>query len=319
MRILAFCLLLAPFLYAEDAKQEAAKKKVVPVSEEEAKEALAEFKTAFRVKDIEARQNAVYDLHDVPHPLVLKELSKVLRNKDPRVRNVAALAVGGHGYDVAAAGKVLMQSFKKDYKTEEVLGSILRSVTELGFLGYWPDLEKGLKDKRNAVVIWSLGTLGENKDYRAIPILLEMFHVAMPKKVSWSTGEVKVDTGAAGTADADAAKAKFNSRYGAGGSKMKAKAKAKARNFDERNFDDHLRKAVKQITGESFDTDFDFEDWYIENYIMVHRKIAEMEGRSADKAERKARKELPELKAKADEKRKKLEEQLAKERKKSGK
>ena len=316
MRTLALSLLLVPLLHAEGAKKNAVP---VVVSGEEAAEALAEFKSAFKGKDVEAKQNAIYDLHDVPHPLVLKELAKLLRNKDPRIRNVAALAVGGHGYDVAAAGKILMRAFKKDYKTEEVLGSILLAMSEVGFLGYWPDLQKGLKDERNAVVIWSLGTLGENKDYRAIPVLLEMFHVAMPKKVTWKTGEVKVDTGAAGTADADAAKAAFNAKYGAGGSKAKAKARRQARAFDSRNFDTHLRKTVKAITGEDFDNDLDFEDWYVENYVMVRKRIAEMEGRDAAKAERKARKELPELKAKLEKKIEKLAKQLAKARKKAGK
>lgn len=312
MRTLSLCLLLAlgaAVVRAEDQK------KVEKVSDDEAKQAIEAFKKEFKTRDIEVKQNAVYNLHDVPHPLVLKELAKLLKNKDARVRNVAALAVGGHGYDIQAAGKVLMDTFKRDYKTEQVVGSVLQAMQELKYMKYWPDLKKSMKDKRNAVVIWSLGVLGSNKDYRALPTLLDMYQVAMPKKVTWKTGEVKVDTGAAGDADQKAAEAKFNAKYGRGGSKEKAKAKRKAKAFDERNFSDYLRKTVKAITGEDFDNAFDFEDWYVENYIKVHRRIAEMNGTDVAAAERKARAELPPLKAKIEAERKKLEEELAEERK----
>jgi hypothetical protein len=179
-------------------------------------------------------------------------------------------------------------------------------------MGYWPDAKKALADERNAVVIRTLELFGENKDWRTLPLLLEKFKVAMPKRVSWSTGTVTVDTGAAGDTDAKAAEAKFNAKYGAGGSKMKAKAKAKARSFDERNFDTQLKAAVKAITGQSFDNAFDFEDWYVENYIKIVRKIAEMDGKDQDAAEAKARVELPEMKRKLEEERKKMEEELAK-------
>ena len=188
------------------------------------------------------------------------------------------------------------------------------AMVELKYMGYWPEVLPAMKDKRNAIVIRVLSLLGDNKDWRAIPRLLEMFHVAMPRRVKWKTGTVKVDTGAAGTADADAAKAKFNSKYGAGGSKAKAKAKAKAKGFDERNFSDQLRKAVKGITGEDFDNAFDFEDWYVDNYLMVHGKIAELNGTDVKAAARKAKAELPELKAKVEEDRRKLEEELNKQK-----
>ena len=157
-------------------------------------------------------------------------------------------------------------------------------------------------------------SLTANKDWRAIPKLLEMFHVAMPRRVTWKTGEVKVDTGTAGDADQKAAEAKFNAKYGAGGSKMKAKAKRKAKAFDERNFSNELRKAVKGITSEDFDNAIGFEDWYVDNYVKVHVNIAKMAGRDVAAAERKAKSELPILKAKIDEDRKKLEEKLRKQR-----
>ena len=309
MRTLVLCLLLALFVRAEDQK------KVEAISDDEAKQALVDFKKTFsKTKDLEGKQNLVYDLHDLPHELVIKQLEKLLKNKDKNIRGVAALALGGQAHDPARAGKILTNAYKAKFKDELVVISVMEGWTELKYIGYWPMVEKAMKDDRNAVVIRVLDLLGDNKDWRAIPKLLEMYHVAMPKRVSWKTGEVKVDTGASGDTDQKAAEAKFNAKYGAGGSKAKAKAKAKARAFDERNFSNELRKAVKGITGEDFDNAMDFEDWYVENYVKVHIAIAKMSGVDVAAAERRAKAELPALKAKVDEDRKKLEEKLKKQR-----
>lgn len=289
------------------------------VGTDEAKEALKEFEAAFKAtKEIEEQQNAVYNLHDVPHDLVIKRLEKLLRHKHPGVRNVAALALGGQSHNVPRAGALLMRTYVKDFKNEEVLASVLESMAELRYLGYWPKVEPALKDERNAVIIRVLDLLGTNEDWRAIPRLLELYRVVMPKKVSWSTGSVTVDTGTAGDADQKAAEAKWNAKYGRGGSKAKAKAKAKARSFDLRNFTTQIRKCVKKITGQDFDTSWDFEDWLVENYVMVARKAAEMDGKGVDAAVAKAQKELPKLKADIEAARKKLEEELEKDKKNSG-
>jgi len=302
MRTLGFLLMLAFAVHAADA-----------VDPEEAKEALAEFEKTFKAtREIEEQQNAVYNLHDVPHDLVIKRLQKLLKYKDPRVRNVAALALGGQTHNVPLAGKVLMQSYARDFKNAEVLASVLDGLAELKYLGYWPKAEPALKDERNAVIIRVLDLLSTNEDWRAIPRLLELYRIAMPKKVNWSTGTETVDTGAAGDTDQKAAEAKFNAKYGAGGSKAKAKAKSKARGFDLRNFSTQIRKCVKKITDQDFDTAWDFEDWYIENYLMVVRKIAEMDGSDVEASVAKAKRELPQLKADVEAKRKKVEEKLAK-------
>ena len=309
MRTIALCLLLALFVRAEDQK------KVEAVSDDAAKEGLAEFKKTFKkTKDLEGRQNLVYDLHDLPHELVIKQLEKLLKTKDKNIGGVAALALGGQAHDPLRAGKILMNGYKAQFKEELIVISVMDGWTELKYLAYWPTVEKAMKDARNAIVIRVLDLLGDNKDWRAIPKLLEMFHVAMPKRVTWKTGEVKVDTGTAGDADQKAAEAKFNAKYGKGGSKAKAKAKRKAKAFDERNFSNELRKTVKSITGEDFDNAIDFEDWYLENYVAVHKNIAKMMGKDVAAAERKAKAALPAFKAKIEEERKKLEEELKKQR-----
>lgn len=302
MRILALCALSTAVLAAD------------PVPDEKAKEAIAKFQDGFKASDVEAKQNAVYNLRDFPNDLVLKELEKVFRNKDPNVRHVAAMAVGGQKHDPKKAGDLLMRVYKKDFDTEDVVASCLDAMGELQYMGYWPEVKSALKDERNLVVMGVLGLLGTTKDWRAFPDLVELYRVVMPKRISWSTGEVTVDTGAAGSEDADAAKAEFNARYGQGGSKEKAKAKAKASSFDLRNFTPQIRKCVSEITGENFDNAFDLEEWWCENYIMVAKKIAELEGRNPDSVVQRAKLEQSELKARIEEERAKLDEDLAKER-----
>jgi len=307
MRTLLACLLVCAVVAAEPVTQ---------VSDDVAKQALADFKSAYKeAGSIEAKQGVIFNLHDVPHPLVLKQCIKLMRHKDSKIRNVAALAIGGQGYDPKKAGEALMKALPKEKKNVEVATSIVDALIEVKYLGYWPDIKKETaKDARNPVVIRIFDLLGANKDYRSIPMLLKMYRVAMPKHVKWQTGTVNVDTGAAGNADNEAAQAKFNQKYGAGGSKAKAKAVGKANSFDLRNFSSQIKKCTKEITGVEFDNDIDLEDWLVENYMMVARKAAEMdglEGKKLQKALRKAEKELPQLKKDVEEARKKLEAELA--------
>jgi hypothetical protein len=285
-----------------------------PISDEEAKEAIAKFQEAFKTPDLGARQSAVYTLHDFPHELVLKELEKLLRNKDADIRNVAALAVGGQDHDPKKAGEVLMKAYRKDYGTENVLASTLESMAELKYMGYWPEAKTALKDERNVVVIRILDLLGTTQDWRAFPDLVELYREVMPKRVSWSTGTETVDTGAAGNEDNEAAKAAFESKYGAGGAKEKAKAKAKANSYDLRNFSPQIKACVTKITGQVFENAFDLEEWWCENYLMVAKKIAELEGKDPESVVPRAKAEQAELKLKIEEERTKLDEQVRKDR-----
>jgi hypothetical protein len=302
MRISVLCALATALLAAD------------PVPEEKAKEAVAKFQEAFKAPEVEAKQGAVFDLHDVPHDLVLKELEKVLKNKDPNVRHVACLAVGGQKHDPKRAGDLLMRTYKKDSSSENVVASCFEAMAELGYMDYWPEIEPAFKDERNVVVIRLLDLLGTTQDWRAFPKLVEMYRVTMPARISWSTGTVTVDTGAEGDTDAKAAEAAFAAKFGQGGSKEKNKAKSKANSFDLRNFSPQIKACVKRITGTEFENAFDLEEWWCENYIDVAKKIAVLENKDPDSVVPRAKAEQAELKAKIEEERKKLDEELAKQR-----
>ena len=302
-RALLFALLAAATVHAQATSA---------VPDDDAKAAVKEFRSAFKkAREVEIRQELVYSLHDVPSDVVIKELKKLLRHKQEEIRGVAALALGGQSHNKDEAGKVLMDAFEKDRKSVVVAVSCIDAMRELKYYGYWPELEKHTgQGARSAVVIRVLELLGANKDYRALPMLLKMYKVAMPKRVNWKTGTVTVDTGTAGDADQKAAEAKFKAKYGAGGSKAKAKATAKARAFDARNFTTQIRACAKAITGQDFETDFDLEDWWVDNWEMVARRIAQMDGKDVEKEVAKAMKLLPQKKKEMAEERRKLEEEL---------
>ncbi|MFQ5845385.1 MAG: HEAT repeat domain-containing protein [Planctomycetota bacterium] len=287
-----------------------APKKVEAVSDAEAKEVLQAFEKAFKAKDVDQKLEAVYTLHDAPHDQVIERLARLANAKNPAVRNVAAMALGGQGHNPDRAGQLLMASFKKNYQSIEVLSSVLDGMAELRYLRYWPDLKKCLDDDRNAVAIRALDLIGSNQDWRAVPQLLELYKEQMPKGYKWTTGSVTVDTGTPGDADQKAAQAKWEAKYGKGGSKAKARAQAKANAGKERNLATQLRKCVRMLTGQDFETVLDFEDWLMENYVEVARKAAVLDGKDPDVAARKAASELPALKKRIEDERAKMEKEM---------
>ena len=76
---------------------------------------------------------------------------------------------------------------------------------------------------------------------------------------------------------------------------------------------------MKSLSGEDFDSYGDFEDWLVENYVMVFRTIATQEGKDPDAAERKAKGELPKFKAKIAARRRKVEQAAARNAKRKAK
>ncbi len=50
------------------------------------------------------------------------------------------MALGGQRHNVEKAGTALMVAFKKDYRNEDVVSSVLDGLGELYYLKYWPQL-----------------------------------------------------------------------------------------------------------------------------------------------------------------------------------
>ena len=128
---------------------------VTAVPDDQAKEAVKQAREAFRsAESVEGKQGVVFGLHDVPNDYVIKELAKYLRNRDPAIQGVAALALGGQGHNKEDAGKLLLKTYEKEKKELEVAISCLDAMKALGWYGYWPALEKDTgKGTRSAIVI----------------------------------------------------------------------------------------------------------------------------------------------------------------------
>ncbi|MGQ0615171.1 MAG: hypothetical protein ACT4PV_15670 [Planctomycetaceae bacterium] len=303
MRTLVAILALGGLLYATETP-----KPVEATSEDQATKALADFEAAYKgSKEVEERQAAIFNLHAVPHDRVMAKLASLLRSRDEQIRNVAALAMGGQKHNVPKAGEILMKAFKAEFRNEIVLASVIDAMGDLNYLGYWPDLDKCLVDLRAAVAVRGLDLVAANKDWRAWETLLSLYKKQIAKGYSWETGEVTVDTGAAGTEDQEAAEAAWTAKYGEGGSKAKAAATGKAGARREVNLRAQLRRTVKALTGIAFDSGLDFEDWVLEHYGEIAAKVAVMEGKDPVAAEAKANAELPARKKQIAEEREKLE------------
>ena len=141
----------------------------------EAERALARFETAFATRDTDARQNAVYDLHGVPHDLVLARLERLLSDPDRLTRNVAAMALGGQRHNPSRAGAALLGAYERDFEDTVILSSVLDALREVGFLHYWPEAQRALRDERPAIVQRTLDLLAANRDHRALPRLVELY------------------------------------------------------------------------------------------------------------------------------------------------
>jgi len=311
MRTSALVLALTALALAEE--------RVAPVSavpDGDAARAISEFDKAFLAKAIEERQGAVYSLHGFPHDAVLAKLAQLLKNRDDAIKSVAALAIGGQAHNVPKAGDILMKSFRANYRTDEVVASTMDAMGELRYMGYWPELAKCFEDDRALVAVRALDLVGANKDWRAWEELLKLYKEQIAKGYSWETGEVNVDTGADGDVDQKAAEAAFNAKYGEGGSKAKAAATGKAGSRREINLSTQLRRTVKLLTGQDFDTALAFEDYVLENYLEIARKVAVLEGKDPEAAAKRAAADLPARKKQVEEERDKLAKQAEENRKK---
>jgi len=303
MRTLVATLALLGLLLADEPGAPA-----TAVSEDDATKALADFEAAYKAgKEVEDKQAAVFGLYSAPHDRVLAKLTALLRSRDPQIRNVAALALGGQKHNVPKAGGALAKAFKVEFSNELVLSSVIDGMADLRFYGYWPELDKCLFDTRAAVAIRALDLIAANKDWRAWESLLKLYKQQIAKGYSWETGEVTVDTGAAGDEDQKAAEAAWHAKYGAGGGKAQGAAAGRAGARKEINLRTQLRRTVKELTGIDFDTALDFEDWVLEHYADVARKAAVLEGKDPEAAAAKAAAELPARRKQVAEEREKLE------------
>ena len=228
--------------------------------EKQAKAEIAYFKKhSKRARDDQTYADLLMAVASTEHPIAAKYLGDlILRDKDLEHQMIAAAALQDfrRGEESRlAAGEAAMRALVKGKKLEiDVKDSL---VDTLGKLKFEPAVEpiceilkKGGDPYFLVTCVRALGRIGSLK---ALPQLLQLWERS-PVGYSWETGEVSVDTGAAGTADQDAAEAQWKAKYGNAGPKGKPPMMMKF-------YIQELAQAVAKIVGEKLKGPSELRAW----------------------------------------------------------
>jgi len=277
MRALLITLLVLPVLLSPAvglAKDERPKPHTDQMLEEH--DVFAKFEAKWKSDDIDHRIQILRWFGMWKHKKVLKELKKIwLKEKDFELKAVAADGLGNQDPFKKDAGKVLVQGLgmyeklasREDPEGEEALQQVLeakalvsgiRAVGKLGYKDGWKEMKSFIDHYDDGVAGEMMITCGHLKEYRALKILLEWFNY-YPNGYEFSGGSVRVDTGAAGTADQRAAKAKWKAKYG--GRKKKARPGAWEK----------LIQSLEMITGVKFEKPAELKKWMKDNKVLMRK------------------------------------------------
>jgi len=275
---LAFCLAVTLACGALRADDEAARPKPpAPHTDAQVAPALESYKRDFALTDMDKRLRALRALGVWRHKDVLKELKRVLtKEADLELKAAAAEGFQHQTPFPTDAGRPLAEFLKlnaawasiaepKDAAEEErikyearVLVACWTSVGALGWKDPWKDWKGYIDHAHDDVASAAITAFGKLKEYRALPPLLEWFNI-YPDGLSWEGGSVRVDTGAAGTADQRAAEAAYRAKFG-GRAKKARPAVVEA-----------LLKAVRDITGQEFSKPAQLKQWMEDNKLLLRK------------------------------------------------
>lgn len=216
------------------------------------------------------------------HRDVRKRLEKILeREKNLELKAIAAEGLGNQWSDPKMARKALEDAIKEfrrygsredpdDAETiavnEEEAKVLVACIHGLRTIhpyaprrhrnDKWDDLEPLIDHMHDDVAIAMFRYIGETKEYRGLPKMLEWFNY-YPDGHSWAGASASVDTGAEGNADAKAAKAKVGRAMA--GRKKKARPNAW----------EAMQKAAEKLTGTLFDNPNALQAWMDENKRLL--------------------------------------------------
>ena len=247
----ALTLLSALPAHADEAWDQAAEKEIAYFK-----------KYAKKAKDDHKWAEMVMSVVGTQHPDAAEELGKVLR-RDRSVEHQMILAAAladfrDHEESRVAAGEALHTALDKEKFEVDVVDSIVDSIGKLKYTPAVFSLCEILKKGGDPyLLVTTVRAVGNLEDKRALPTLLELWE-RHPVGYSWETGEVTVDTGAAGTADQEAAEAAWKAKYGSVQKKGKPPVMFKI-------YIQELAKAVSKITGEEIEKASDLRKWMEEH------------------------------------------------------
>lgn len=201
---------------------------------------------AGKVKDDGKFADLVMDLADFPHELTVERVGRILlKERDEEHQAIAAAALSSYKKPAAirdAAGKVLVKGIESGDVSDYVRDSCIDSIGKIDYKeGVLTLNAVALKGGDPWVLCTAVRVMGELDDKRALPALLQLWE-RFPKGYKWDTGgEVKVDTGASGTADQEAAEAAWAAQ--AKGAVRKGKPPTMLRDYAQQ-----LVRTVMRIT-----------------------------------------------------------------------
>jgi hypothetical protein len=241
------------------------------------KQSLERFEQDYEGDDLDKRIRILKWFGQHRHDIVLKELKKIwLREADLELRAAAAEGLGHQLHAPRDALKLLMQGLDKYEKLatgepetdederrlvfeERVLVNAIESIGRLGRRPDWKDFKGFIDHNSDGVAIAAIRLCAQLQEYRALPVIYQWFE-HYPDGVSWDGGSVRVDTGAAGSADANAAKAKWRAKYGS-----RAK-RARPNTFAA------MVECVHVLTGQEITKREQLKDWMDENRDFLKRQ-----------------------------------------------
>ncbi len=208
----------------------------------------------------ERRKRAVLKLAEMPHPVTLDALQKIVTSKlDDDVRASAAFAIGRMKFAREAAAKFLVKRIEKDWDHSPVLIGIARGLGELQLVPDREEMHRYFRHKDDEVYVSMIVCLSQIKDVESLPRLHQIF--SQFGKVSTHSVSVRVDTGTAGSGDQRAAEAR--------GRAMQQKAKPERR----KGAIEAVTRAVQDITGVHFEYADKFHEWLLENEKRLKIKV----------------------------------------------
>lgn len=275
LAFLGLALVHAPVLRAEDAP--AATDGLATA--EEAKAALEAFAEAYKAQGTKGdertalRDVAMRALAAVQHPIVTDRLSKLLKDKDADIRTLAAMHLGEQKKLAGYAGRELVVALQRNSTDVVFVMFCLDAIQSLEYRGAVEVFRTLLKHKDEGLRKHALALIGEMKDVRLLDDVYQlMVDLKIDKGMKWEGGEVKVDTGAAGTADQEAAERLYKEKYG------QSAAKGKSGGRSMRDLKPTLLEAMKGLTGQEFITAAQAREW-----VDAHRD--ELEAKKKDLVE----------------------------------
>jgi len=260
--LLAAFLVASPALAAEkkDDKKDDKKPKVKTATEKEYQKELTVYTRDFDTVDIDFKLQALKRYSKCVHKNVTKDLLRlVARDKDVHVRAQAAKGIMYQVPFTKSIGPRVRKMLENDKEEPKVLAALVYSIGVLKYTKAWEEIGDLIAHENDDVVIACFWTLGEWKDLR-VHREIQNFWDMYPEEGKFATGTVKVDTGAAGTADADAAKAKWKAKYG-NAAKLRPRPKCvKA-----------LKEAVAKMTGKKIEKPDAWREWCKDNKRLIKR------------------------------------------------